>query len=217
MVLELGALDEASGLLETGIAAGERSAADLHLVRCLGLNAWTRYRLGDRERGVELADRATAIFDRIRVRPPRAYVPGRDAYAAVARVRMEEGLVEAAMSLLEPVVAACEACGWSDGIVDGRLVLSDAALRRGHVSGAADLAERALAEALRAGLPTTWRAHAALADALRAAGEVERAANHVRQAEGLVAGLLESIDDASVRAAFSANVAEWLSGEGRPG
>jgi len=217
IVLELGALDEASRLFEVGTAAGERSAADLHLVRCLGLNAWATYRSGDRERGVELADRASAIFDRIRVRPPRAYVPGRDAYAAVARVRMEEGLVEAATALLEPVVAACEACGWSDGIVDGRLVLSEAALRRGDASGAADSAERALAEALRSGLPTAWRAHVALAEAHRAAGDDERAADHVRRAETLVAGLLQSIDDASVRDAFSASAAERLYGGGRQG
>jgi class 3 adenylate cyclase/tetratricopeptide (TPR) repeat protein len=215
--LEVGALDEASRVLDAGIVAGERSAADLHLVRCLGLHAWASYRLGDRERGVELADRATAIFERIRVRPPRAYVPGRDAYAAVARVRLREGFVKAATALIAPVVAACEACGWSDGIVEGGLVLAEAALRSGDPPGAAAVAERALAEGLRSGSPLTWQAHAAVADACRAVGDEVRAADHVRRAEALVAALAETLDDGPVRAAFEARAVERLSGDGRRG
>ncbi len=96
-------------------------------------------------------------------------------------------------------------------------MLSEAALRRGDPSGATALAERALAEALRSRLPTAWRAHAALADALRAAGEGERAIDHVRRGEIQVAGLLETIDDAVIRDTFAASAAERLSGEGRPG
>jgi hypothetical protein len=52
--------------------------------------------------------------------------------------------------------------------VDGSIVLADAALRQGDVSAAVDAANVALAEASRVALPTTWRAHRALANAYRA-------------------------------------------------
>jgi tetratricopeptide (TPR) repeat protein len=75
-LVELDAFGEAAGLLEEGAEAADRSAADLHLVRCLGTGAWAAERLGDRGRAVTLAERAASILDRIRVRPPRAWVAG---------------------------------------------------------------------------------------------------------------------------------------------
>ena len=87
-LMELDAFGEAAELLEEGAEAAERSDAGLHLVRCLGTGAWAAERLGERGRAVTLADRAAAILDRIRVRPPRAWVAGYDAYVGVARVRL---------------------------------------------------------------------------------------------------------------------------------
>ena len=197
--LELGLLDDARALLDVGIAAGERAAADLHLVRLLGMGAWVRWRLDDPLDAAEVADRAEAILDRVRVAAPRAYVVGWDAYVGVARVRAGQGRFEAATSLLAPVVAACEACGWSDGIVEGRLALGEIASLRGDVAAAAGAARRALAEALRTDRPVAWQARAALADALRAAGEDEEAEEQRRLAEAAVAGLMTSIDDATIR------------------
>ena len=139
-------------------------------MRCLGTGAWAAERLGERGRAVTLADRAAAILDRIRVRPPRAWVAGYDAYVGVARVRLAIGEPELAEELVSPIVVACRACGWSDGVVDGSLVLAEAALLRGTPAVAVVAAEHALEEALRTGLPTVWRAQRAAARGLPCGG-----------------------------------------------
>jgi class 3 adenylate cyclase/tetratricopeptide (TPR) repeat protein len=200
--LELDAFDEAVEVLSVGVEAADRSAADLHLVRCLGMNAWATWRVGDNDRAVELADRATSILDRIRVRPPRAYVAGHDAYVGVAKVRLERGDVAGAVKLISPIVEACRACGWCDGIVDGSLVVADAALRQGDIAAATGAAESAVAEAVRVGLPTALRAHRTLAEAYRAAGDEQRAALHSAEAETASARIAERIDDRAIREAF---------------
>jgi tetratricopeptide (TPR) repeat protein len=216
-LLELGAVEEASAVLEAGAAAGERVGADQHLVRCLALQALAADMLGDRERGAAIAERAASVLGRVRIEPPMAPVMGRDAYAALARVWMDRGMLEEAASLLETIVAACEASGASDGIVEGHLVLAELALRRGDIPEATASAEIALAEAEGTGLPNAWLAHTAIADAERVAGDEAGAADHVRAARAQVAALAQTIDDAEVRAAFEAGAAERLSEAGRPG
>ena len=201
-LVELGAFGEAAELLEQGAEAAERSDAGLHLVRCLGMGAWAAERLGERGRAVTLADRAASILDRIRVRPPRAWVAGYDAYVGVARVRLAIGEPELAEALVSPIVVACRACGWSDGVVDGSLVLAEAALHRGTPAVAVLAAEQALEEAIRAGLPTAWRAQRAAAEAYRAAGDERRATEHAAEAERGFAQVVEGIHDRSIREAL---------------
>ena len=201
-LVELGAFGEAAGLLEEGAEAAERSDAGLHLVRCLGTGAWAAERLGERGRAVTLADRAAFILDRIRVRPPRAWVAGYDAYVGVARLRLAIGEPERAEELVSPIVVACRACAWSDGVVDGSLVLAEAAIRRGDPARAVAAADSALEEALRTDLPTAWRAHRALADACRAAGDEERAAEHAAEADRGFARVFEGIHDRAIREAL---------------
>ena len=201
-LMELDAFGEAARLLEEGAEASERSDAGLHLVRCLGTGAWAAERLGERGRAVTLADRAASILDRIRVRPPRAWVAGYDAYVGVARVRIAIGEPELAEELVSPIVVACRACGWSDGVVDGSLVLAEAALRRGTPAVAVVAAEHALEEALRSGLPTAWRAHRAVAEAYRAAGDEARATEHAAEAERGFAQVVAGIHDRAIREAL---------------
>jgi len=201
-LLELHAFGEAARLLEEGAEAADRSASDLHLVRCLGMGASAAEQLGQRRGAVALADRATSILDRIRVRPPRAYVAGYDAYVGVARVRLAQGMPDVAEELVSPIVVACGACGWSDGVVEGSLVLGEAALRRGDTAGAASVAELAVAEARRTGLPTAWRAHRGVAEALRAGGDLARAAEHAAEAESAFAHVVGRIHDRAIRDAF---------------
>ena len=201
-LMELDAFGEAAQLLGEGADAAERSDAGLHLVRCLGTGAWAAERLGERGRAVTLADRAASILDRIRVRPPRAWVAGYDAYIGVARVRLAVGEPELAQELVSPIVAACGACGWSDGVVDGSLVLADAALRRGIRAVAIVAAEHALEEALRTGLPTVWRAHRAVAEAYRAAGDEKHATEHTAEAERGFAQVVAGIHDRAIREAL---------------
>jgi tetratricopeptide (TPR) repeat protein len=201
-LMELDAFGEAAELLEQGAEAAERSDAGLHLVRCLGMGAWAAERLGERGRAVTLADRAASILDRIRVRPPRAWVAGYDAYIGVARVRLAIGEHELAEELVSPIVVACRACGWSDGVVDGSLVLAEAALRRQTPAVAVLAADHALEEALRTGLPTVWRAHRAVAEAYRAAGDEKRATEHAAEAARGFAQVVAGIHDRSIREAL---------------
>ncbi|HET7928763.1 MAG TPA: hypothetical protein VFM40_04350, partial [Actinomycetota bacterium] len=213
-LMELDAFDEAAELLEQGAKAAERSDAGLHLVRCLGTGAWAAVQLGERGRAVTLADRAASILDRIRVRPPRAWVAGYDAYVGVARVRLAVGEPELAEELVTPIVAACRACGWSDGVVDGSLVLAEAALRRGTTAVAVVAAEHALEEALRTGLPTVWRAHRAVAEAYRAAGDQKQALEHTAEADRGFARVLDRIHDRAIREALVSASNRGSSSEG---
>jgi tetratricopeptide (TPR) repeat protein len=213
-LLEVGDLAGASSVLTAGADAAERAGADLHLVRCLGMAARAAQVLGDSERANDLADRATAILDRVRVRPPRAYVAGQDAYVGVALVRLAQGRVETAEALVSPIVAACISCGWSDGVVDGSLVLAEAARRRGDASASVEAARAAVTEAERTGLPTRWWAHRGEAEALRAAGQDDRAAEHDADAERAFAHLLDGIHDRSIRDAFASAASGGPSEEG---
>jgi class 3 adenylate cyclase/tetratricopeptide (TPR) repeat protein len=201
-LLEVGDLAGASVMLAAGAESAERAGADLHLVRYLGMGARAAQALGDTDRAVELADRATAILDRVRVRAPRANVMGQDAYVGVALVRLAQGRLDAAEGLVGPIVSACAACGWSDGIVDGSLVLAETAFGRGDISGSVDAATAAVTEARRTGLPTLWRAHRGAARALRAAGQADRAAGHDDEAARAFARLLDGIHDRSIRDAL---------------
>jgi tetratricopeptide (TPR) repeat protein len=216
-LLELGALDEAARILSAGVEAAERAAADLHLVRCFGLHAWTALRSGDGDLAVELADRATAILDRIRVSPPRAYVAGQDAYVGVAHVRLARGEPDAAAELVAPIVEACRDCGWSDGVVEGSLVLVEVALRGGDATAAVEAAGSAVAEAVRTGLPTAWRAHRAMAEACLAVGDEEGAASHATETGRAVAQMRDRIHDRSIREAFESAAAggRFSEGDGR--
>ena len=213
-LLEVGALADASSMLTAGADAAERAGADLHLVRCLGVSARAAHALGDSERAADLADRATAILDRVRVRPPRAYLAGQDAYVGVALVRLAQGRVETVEDLVGPIVTACAASGWSDGLVDGSLVLAEAARRRGDAPASVQAATAAVTEAERTGLPTLWRAHRGAAEALRAAGDEARAAQHDADAERAFARLVDGIHDRSIRDAFASAASGGPSEEG---
>jgi hypothetical protein len=163
------------------------------------MGAWAAERLGEHGRAIALADRAVAILERVRVRPPRAWVAGYDAYVGVGRVRLASGEPEVAERLVAPIVDACRACGWSDGVVDGSLLLSEAALARGNRAEAVVAAETALAEARQTNMPTAWRAERQAAAAYRAAGDERRAAEHDEEADRAFAQVVEAIREPSIR------------------
>jgi hypothetical protein len=201
-LLEVGALADAASVLSLGTEAADRAGSENHLLRCLGLSAWTADRIGDPDRADELADRASAILARIRVLPRQEWVAGQDAYVAVARVWLARGGAERAAALVAPIVEACTRSGWCDGIVEGSLVLAEVALRAGDHGRAVEAAGSAVAEAERTGLPTAWRAHRVLAEACRSAGEVARAEDHDAAAERAVASLAAGIHDRTIRDTF---------------
>jgi class 3 adenylate cyclase/tetratricopeptide (TPR) repeat protein len=216
-LVELEAVEEADEVLRTAIEAAERAGADLHLVRALGLGAYAAWRSGEDERAAELADRARAMYDLVRVHPPRGHVMGADAVVALARVRIHQGTIEAADGPLRGIVEACEACGATAGAAAGRGALAELALRAGDVAAAVEESARAVDSAARRSLPTTWRARAVFAEALSAAAEHERAAAEVERAEAQVATLAETIDDVVIRTAFVAGAARTLSAGRGPG
>jgi aspartate aminotransferase-like enzyme len=87
--------------------------------------------------------------------------------------------------------------------------------RRGRVAGARGggapsgtsavavvAAEHALEEALRTGLPTVWRAHRAVAEAYRVAGDEKHATEHAGEAERAFAQVVAGIHDRTIREAL---------------
>ena len=80
--------------------------------------------------------------------------------------------------------------------------LAEAALRRGTSAVAVVATEHALEEALRTGLPTVWRAHRAVAEAYRLAGDEKHATEHAAEAERAFAQVVAGIHDRAIREAL---------------
>lgn len=215
-MVELHALEEAASHLRRGKEAAERAGARMHVLRCVGHLAWVHWLQGDGERALALADRAEDVVAQIALPPGRAYVPGRDAYVSVARVRLAGGEPERAESLLRPIVRACEACDWQEGVALGSLVIGLCRDALGDRSGAARCLGRALKVAEGAGLPGAEReAHTALAGLRRAEGRIAEAERHAARAADLIERLSATIDDETIRSEFVAAAAAQLRAEGR--
>jgi tetratricopeptide (TPR) repeat protein len=198
-LMELDAFGEAAELLEQGAEAAE-SGGRRPPPRAVPGDGGVGRRRTRRARPSGRARRPSRGHPRQDPRPAAEGLGrGHDAYVGVARVRLAVGEPELAQELVSPIVAACGACGWSDGVVDGSLVLAEAALHRETTSVAVVAAQHALEEALRTGLPTAWRAHRAVAEAYRAAGDENHATEHAAEAERGFAGVVARIHDRAIR------------------
>jgi len=142
-LLELHALEDADGHLERAATSADASGALLHLVRGAALLALCRWREGDPEQALRWMERAEDLMGQISTPPGGAYLPGWDAYASVARVRLASGDPSGARDLLQPVVTAAESLGWVDAIARGSSVLG----RCEWALGSATEAERRLLRA----------------------------------------------------------------------
>jgi class 3 adenylate cyclase/tetratricopeptide (TPR) repeat protein len=190
LLLDLGAADEASEVLERGASAAERSGADLHGVRCCAQLGRARVAAGDLAGAREALGRADDVFVRVVLPRDRAFVFAWDAYVDAALIRATLGDGTKAAADLTPLIRMWERDGFREAVAEGHLALARLASGAGDSEGAARAARAATAEAGAAGLPgTAWRAHALLSTFAGADPE------HAGAARSIVGGLTASLED----------------------
>ncbi len=207
LLLDLGAHEEASLVLEEGVAAAERSGADLHGVRCLAHLGRARLAAGDRAGAGEALSRADDVFLRVVLPPDRTFLFAWDAYigAALIRASLEEG--EQAAVDLATLIRMWERDGFREAVAEGRLAVARLASTAGDQDGGARAAEAALDEAVSAGLPgIEWRAHALLST-FPGAGP-----DHAQAARALVGELTASLEGNTLGATLATTLEQDLGG-----
>jgi class 3 adenylate cyclase/tetratricopeptide (TPR) repeat protein len=190
LLLDLGAAEEASGVLEQGASAAERSGADLHGVRCFAQLGRARLAAGDVAGAGEALGRADDVFVRVVLPLDRTFVFAWDAYVDAALIRATLGDGTKAAADLTPLIRMWERDGCRVAVAEGHLALARLASAAGDTKEAARAARAATAEAGAAGLPgTAWRGHAFLSTFEGADPE------HAEAARSIVGGLTASLED----------------------
>ena len=204
LLLDLGAAEEASGVLERGASAAERSGADLHGVRCFAQLGRARLAVGDVAGAGEALGRADDVFVRIVLPRDRTFVFAWDAYVDAALIRATLGDGTTATAELTPLIRMWERDGYREAVAEGHLALARLAYRADDTEGAESAARVAAEEAEAAGLPgTAWKAHAFLSTFPGADPE------HSIAARSIVASLTSSLTDHTLAAVL----ADTLEGE----
>jgi tetratricopeptide (TPR) repeat protein len=124
LLLELGSASEAAAVLESGAGAAQAAEATGEVLRCTANLAWARWRLGERDRALALADQAGAMIGEITAPPGGGWLFGSHAQLAVARVRFESGDVEAAAAIARPLADAAERVGWHEAYAAAATVVA---------------------------------------------------------------------------------------------
>jgi class 3 adenylate cyclase/tetratricopeptide (TPR) repeat protein len=211
LLLDLGAAGEASGVLERGASAAERSGADLHGVRCLAQLGRARLAAGDVAGAGEALGRADDVFVRIVLPRDRTFVFAWDAYVDAALIRATLGDGAKATAELTPLIRMWERDGYREAVAEGQLALARLASRADDTEGAESAARVAAEEAEAAGLPgTAWRAHAFLSTLPGADPE------HAIIARSIVASLTSSLADHTLAAVFDDTLERELGGSTWP-
>ncbi|HEX6388882.1 MAG TPA: AAA family ATPase [Solirubrobacteraceae bacterium] len=141
-LLEAGDPTGAAAHLEPALAAAERVGARAQVLRCTALLSWAALDLGDQERATGLADEAEKLLATVTAPPGRMFLLGAHAPLAVARVRLGCGEATRAIALVEPVLEAARAAGWSETVAYATLLLGAARGDRATVEQARALARR---------------------------------------------------------------------------
>jgi len=209
LLLDLGAAEEASDVLEQGASAAERSAADLHGVRCLAHLGRARLAADDLAGAGEALGRADDVFLRVVLPPDCTFVFAWDAYIGAALIRATLGEGAKAAADLAPLIRMWERDGFREAVADGQLAVARLACIAGDRDGGARAAETALDEAESAGLPgIAWRAHALLST-LSGAGS-----DHAEAARSIVGGLTASLEGNTLDATLATTLERELGGSG---
>jgi tetratricopeptide (TPR) repeat protein len=209
LLLDLGAAEEASEVLEQGASTAERSGADLHGVRCFAQLGRARLAAGDLAGAGEALGRADDVFVRVVLPRDRTFVFAWDAYVDAALIRATLGDGAKAAADLTPLIRMWERDGFREAVAEGHLALARLASRAGDTEGVARTARAAIAEAGSAGLPgTAWRAHALLSTFAGADPE------HAEVARSIVRGLTASLEDNTLATSLTATLEREL-GENR--
>ena len=163
LLLDLGADEEASPVLQQGASAAERSGSDLHGVRCWAKLGRSRLGCGDVAGARDALQRVDDVLRRMVLPHDRTNVFVWDAYVDAALIRAGLGDQTRSAPELEILVELWERDGLREAIAEGHLALARLASQAGDTEGAARAAHAATAEARAAGLPgTEWRTHAFL-------------------------------------------------------
>ncbi len=209
LLLDLGAVGEASDVLERGASAAERSGADLHGVRCLALLGRARLAADDLAGAGEALGLADDVFLRVVLPPDRTFVFAWDAYIGAALIRASLGDGAKAAADLAPLIRMWERDGFREAVAEGQLAVARLASIAGDRDGGAQAAEAALDGAETAGLPgIAWRAHALLST-FPGAGQ-----DHAEAARTIVGGLTTSLEGNTLAATLATNLERELGGTG---
>jgi tetratricopeptide (TPR) repeat protein len=200
VLLDLRSVELAVEALESGLQEAERGSAPWRRVLCLGLLAWARGALGQREPAAELAARGEQALAAVSLPPGGAFMGGAPAYLGIARAHLAIGDPERAEATLRPIADSAERLGWREYAAAALLVGGLAAAARNDADRARTSLSTALDVADAIGLPgVAWEAHAALAS-LTGDGAVEHAAAARAEVERIAAG----VDDQAIRERFLA-------------
>ncbi|MFA9429188.1 BTAD domain-containing putative transcriptional regulator [Egicoccus sp. AB-alg2] len=198
---DAGAHEEAVDRLQQAVTAVERDGMEGYLLRCVAHLALATWRAGDTEQATRWLTRGERLAAAVRTPPRQAFLHGAHAYAALARVRLARGDLDAAEALLAPVRAPAAAADWHEIVVTDRLLRG----RSRHLLGDHEHARRLLDEAHRTAeevglLPLAWEARVASGHACTAMGDTDAAVAHAVMADRHLDAIAASVDDAALAA-----------------
>jgi hypothetical protein len=210
-LIQVAARDEAIHTLRAGADAAERSGADVHSLRCLGLLARALSRASPDEASATMTA-AETMLQRVSLPPGEALLFAWEASVGIGAARLEAADPQGALDVIDPIVEICVARGWPEAVVDASLVGTAALTALDDRRGARDVAHQADEWCGRFGLPLyDWRAAAAVAATATDRSERERAGGRARASAD---ALLASIGEASLRNSLSAEIERVLVGGG---
>jgi tetratricopeptide (TPR) repeat protein len=190
-LLELRAHAEAVGILEHGLAAGERDGADAWILHCLGPLALGRWHMGDPEAALAAARRAESIVRESTAPAGLTPLYGGHAILDVAEMRLLRGDLRLAEGLIDMIAKAAERAGWREFQGRAALLRGRASVLGDDRSGAREALRHAIGIADDIGWPRlAWEARAALSATI--AGREAREAR--AEARTLVEGIAARLD-----------------------
>jgi tetratricopeptide (TPR) repeat protein len=209
--LQLGAREEAIEVLHAGVEAAERSGADLHASRCVGLLARALARSAPGDDSARVLRSAEGKLQRVSVPVGEALLFAWDGSVGIAAGQLAGSEPKRAVETIDPIVEACVARSWPEAVVDASLVRSAALAALEDHDGALGAALLARGWAERHALVLYgWRAAAAVAAAAHVdRREAGRAADRARVSSD---ALLRTVTSGSVRTQLQAEVERVLNG-----
>jgi DNA-binding SARP family transcriptional activator len=168
-LLEAGDAGSAHDHLKRGMTDARTVGARAQELRCTALLAWASWELDDRERSLDLADRAEELVATISAPAGQTFLLGAHAALAVARVRLSLGAPERGLALVAPVLAAARDAGWVETIAYASLLDGSCRVALGHGEAGAAVIAESLELANAAGLRWVEREAQTKLDEVRAA------------------------------------------------
>jgi DNA-binding SARP family transcriptional activator/tetratricopeptide (TPR) repeat protein len=197
LLSDLGQDEEAVRVLEAGVAATAQDGMESYLLRCVSHLALARWRADDPVGAERDLARAEALLDAVSAPPGGAFLHGAHAYAAVARVHVARGDVDAGRRHLDILNAPAARVGWREIVATDRVLRARVHVLEGDLNGARHLLSEGASVAEDAGLrPLAWEAH--ITAAPLAEDDTARS-SHERAAADHLDAMVASLDDEALR------------------